>query len=119
MMNVKFQTLSLTPRFQTGRTAEECTCSQFLTQGSEDRTTANRDENIVDECKVTSNTQQIALSPRSARSSWWKAKLSQSEIDWTVQETEKFRNEDEANESKYEAENGLEKSRVAVCKTLI
>ena len=44
-------------------------------------------------------------------------KRSPSEIDWEVQETEKFRNEDEANESKYEAENGLERSRVVVCVT--
>ena len=35
-----------------------------------------------------------------------------------VQETEKYRDEDEANESKYKAENGLEKSRVTVCNTL-
>ena len=39
--------------------------------------------------------------------------------DWTVQETEKFRDGGEANESKYEAENGLERSLVAVCNTLI
>ena len=34
-----------------------------------------------------------------------------------VQEIEKYRDEDEANESKYEAENGLEKFRVTVCNT--
>ena len=33
-----------------------------------------------------------------------------------VQEAEKYRDEDEANESKYE--NGLEKFRVTVCNTL-
>ena len=35
-----------------------------------------------------------------------------------VQETKKYQDEDEANESKYEAENGLEKFRVTVCNTL-
>ena len=35
-----------------------------------------------------------------------------------VQETEKYRDEDEANESKYEAENGLERFRVTLCNTL-
>ena len=35
-----------------------------------------------------------------------------------VQETEKFRDEDEANESKYESEIGMERSRVTVCNTL-
>ena len=35
-----------------------------------------------------------------------------------VQEAEKYRDEDEDNESKYEAANGLEKSRVTVCYTL-
>ena len=34
--------------------------------------------------------------------------MSQSEIDRMVPEAEKYRDEDEANESKYEAENGLE-----------
>ena len=32
---------------------------------------------------------------------------------------QKFRDEDEANESKYEVENGLKRSRVTVCNTLI
>ena len=45
-------------------------------------------------------------------------KLSQSEIDRMVQETEKYRDEDDANESKYEAEKGLETLRVTVCNTL-
>ena len=44
-------------------------------------------------------------------------KLSQSETERMVQETEKYRDEDEANESKYEAENGLDKFRVIVCNT--
>ena len=35
-----------------------------------------------------------------------------------MQETEKHRDEDEADESKYEAEKGLEKFRVTVCNTL-
>ena len=35
-----------------------------------------------------------------------------------MQETEKYRDEDEANESKYEAENGLERFRITVCNTL-
>ena len=35
-----------------------------------------------------------------------------------MQETEKYRVEDEANDSKYEAENGLDKFRVTVCNTL-
>ena len=35
-----------------------------------------------------------------------------------VQETEMYRDEDAANESKYEAWNGLEKFRVTVCNTL-
>ena len=35
-----------------------------------------------------------------------------------MQEAEKYQDEDEVNESKYEAENGLEKSRVTVCNTL-
>ena len=35
-----------------------------------------------------------------------------------MQEAEKYRDEDEANESKYEAENGQEKYRVTVCNTL-
>ena len=38
-------------------------------------------------------------------------KLSQSEIDRMVQEAENYRDEDEANESKDEAESGLENSR--------
>ena len=46
-------------------------------------------------------------------------KLSQFEGDWTVQETEKFRDEDEATKSKFEAVSGLERSRVAVRNTLI
>ena len=44
--------------------------------------------------------------------------MSQSENDQTVQGTEKYRDDDEANESKYEAENGLERFRVTVCNTL-
>ena len=35
-----------------------------------------------------------------------------------MQETEKYRDEDEPKESKYEAENGLEKFSVTVCNTL-
>ena len=41
-----------------------------------------------------------------------KRKLSQSEVDRTVQDAEKSRDEDEVNESKHEAESGLEKFRV-------
>ena len=36
-----------------------------------------------------------------------------------MQETERYRDEDEANESKYQAENCLDKFRVSVCNTLI
>ena len=35
-----------------------------------------------------------------------------------VQETETYRDEDEASDSVYEAENGLDKFRVAVCNAL-
>ena len=45
-------------------------------------------------------------------------KLSQSEFGRMVQEAEKYRDEDEVNESKYEAENGLENYRFATRNTL-
>ena len=41
-----------------------------------------------------------------------KRKLSQSEVDRMVQEAEKSRDEDEVDESKHEAESGLEKFRL-------
>ena len=41
-------------------------------------------------------------------------KLSQSEVDRMVQEEEKYRDEDEVNESKHEAASGREKFRVIV-----
>ena len=44
--------------------------------------------------------------------------MSQSEMDRMVQEAEKYRDEDEANELKCKAENGLERFRVTVCNTL-
>ena len=55
--------------------------------------------------KFHERAQTIASSPR---------KLSQSEVDRMVQEAEKSRDEDEVNESKHEAESGLEKLRVIV-----
>ena len=46
--------------------------------------------------------------PITDEKAWPEGELSQSEIDRMVQEAENYRDEDEANESKDEAENGLE-----------
>ena len=75
------------------------------------------DENIIDEFQVSSKTTDNCVEPTIIQSIVVERKLSQSEVDRMVQETEKSRDEDEVNESKHEAESGLEKFRVIVCNT--
>ena len=65
----------------------------------------NMDENIIDESKVPSKDAEECVDP---------AMIGQSIVVRrevvsvrAVQQTEKYRDEDEANESKYETENGL------------
>ena len=70
------------------------------------------DENIIDEFQVSSKTTDNCVEPTVIRSIVVKKKLSQSEVDRMVQEAETSRNEDEVNESKHEAESGLEEFRV-------
>ena len=72
------------------------------------------DDNIIDEFQVSSKTTDNCVEPTIIHSIMVKRKLSQSEVDRMVQEAEKSRDEDEVNESKREAESGLEKFRVVV-----
>ena len=83
-------------------------------EGPEDWTTASVDENIIDEFQVSSMTMDNCVEPTISQSIVVKRKLSQSEDDRMVQDAEKSRDEDEVNESKHEAECGLEKFRVIV-----
>ena len=76
--------------------------------------TVNTDENIIDEFKVTSKSAKECVESTIGQSI-----VVRSEIERMVQEAEKYRGEDEATESKCEAENGLEKFSVAVCNTLM
>ena len=62
--------------------------------------------------KVTSIDAEECIDPSISQSI---VKLSQSEVDRMVQEAEKYRDEDVANESKYEAESGLERFRGHSC----
>ena len=71
------------------------------------------DKNIIDEFQVSSKTTDNCVEPTISQSIVVKRKLSQSEVDRMVQETEKSRDEDEFKESKHEAESDLEKFRVA------
>ena len=64
--------------------------------------------------QVSSNTTDNCVEPTISQSIVVKRKLSQSEVDRTVQEAEKSRDEDEVNESKHEAESGLEKFLLVV-----
>ena len=68
------------------------------------------DENIIDEFQVSSKTTDNRVEPTISHRIVVKRKLSQSEVDHTVQD----RDEDEVNESKHEAESGLDKFRVVV-----
>ena len=72
------------------------------------------DQDIIDELQVSSKTTDKCVEPTISQSIVVKRKLSQSEVDRMVQEAEKSRDEDEVNESKNEAESGLEKFRVLV-----
>ena len=75
-------------------------------------TTVSVDENIFDDFRVSSKTTDNCVEPTVIQSIVVKRKLSQSEVDRMVQEAEKSRDENEVNESKHEAESGLEKFRV-------
>ena len=55
------------------------------------------DENIIDEFQVSSKTTDNCVEPSISQSIVVKRKLSQSEVDWMVQETEKSRDEDDVN----------------------
>ena len=68
------------------------------------------DENINDEFQDSSKTTDNSVAPTISQS----FVVKQSEVDRMVQEAEKSRDEDEVNESKHEAESGLEKFRVIV-----
>ena len=83
-------------------------------EGPEDWTTVSVDENIIDEFQVSLKTTDKCVEPTISQRIVVKRKLSQSEVDRMVQEAEKSRDEDEVNESKHEAESGLEKFRVIV-----
>ena len=65
----------------------------------------NVDEMIIDEFQVSSETTDNCVEPTIIQSI---------EVDRVVQEAEKSRDEDEVNESKHEAESGMEKYRVIV-----
>ena len=71
-------------------------------------------ENIIDEFQVSSKATGNCVQPTIIQSIVVKRKLSQSEVDRMVQEAEKSRDEDDVNESKHEAESGLEKFRIIV-----
>ena len=90
------------------------TQDQESSEGPEDWTTVSVDENIIDEFQVSSKTTDNCVDPTIIQSIVVKRKLSRSEVDRMVQEAEKSRDEDEVNESKHEAESGLEKFRVIV-----
>ena len=62
----------------------------------------------MEEFQVSSKTTDKCVEPTISQSILVKRKLSQSEVDRKVQETEKSRCEDEVNESKHEAESGLD-----------
>ena len=72
------------------------------------------DVNIIDEFQVSSKTTDNCVESTINQSTLVNRKLSQSEVDRVVQEAEKSRDEDEVNESKHEAESGLEQFRVIV-----
>ena len=72
------------------------------------------DENIIDEFQVSSKTTDNRVEPTISHSIVVKWKLSRSEVARMVQEAEKSREEDDVNESKHEAESGLDKFRVVV-----
>ena len=72
------------------------------------------DENIIDEFQVSSKTIDNCVEPTISQSVVVKRKVSQSEVDRMVQDAGKSRDEDEVNESRHEAETGLEKFRVIV-----
>ena len=90
------------------------TQDQGVVRGPEDWTTVCVDENIIDEFQVSSKTTDNCVEPTIIRSMVVTRKLSQSEVDRTVQEAQKSRDEAEVNESKHEAESGFEKFRVIV-----
>ena len=71
-------------------------------------------ENIIDEFQVSSKATDNWVQPTIIQSIAVKRKLSQSEVDRMLQEAEKSRDEDDVNESKHEAESGLEKFRIIV-----
>ena len=83
-------------------------------EGAEDLTTVSVDENIIDEFQVSSKTTDNCVEPTIIQSIVLKKKLSQSEVDRMVQDAEKTRDENEIDESKHEAESGLEIFRVTV-----
>ena len=83
-------------------------------EGPEHWATVSVDENIIDEFQVPSKTTDKFVEPTIIQSIVEKRKMSQSEVDRMVQEAEKSRDEDEVNESKHEAESGLEKFRIIV-----
>ena len=71
-------------------------------------------ENIIDVFQVSSKATDNWVQPTIIQSIAVKRKLSQSEVDRMLQEAEKSRDEDDVNESKHEAESGLEKFRIIV-----
>ena len=62
----------------------------------------------------TSKDAEECVDPTISQSIVVRKEVAQSEIDRMVQVTETYRDEDEANESKHEAESGLDKFRVVV-----
>ena len=72
------------------------------------------DENIIDEFQVSSKTTDNCVEPTISQKCRCEKEKSQSEVDRMVQEAAKSRDEDEVDESKHEAESGLEKFRVIV-----
>ena len=83
--------------------------------GSEDWTTVNMDENITDEFEVSLKNAEECVESTISQSIVVKRKLSQSLIGWCKRHRDtEMRMRPTANESKYEAEDGLQKFRVTV-----
>ena len=65
--------------------------------------------------KVTSKSSKECVESTISQSIVVRLKVAPVRIDRMVEDAEKYPDEDEANESKYEAEKGLEKSRFTMC----
>ena len=80
-------------------------------------TTVNMDENIIDEFKVSLKNAKKCVEPTISQRIVVRREVVCPKLVGGCQR-QSYRDEDEANEPKCEAENGLEKFRVAVCITL-